>query len=373
MLSSQSAGRRHPTPEHELWTAYQRDRRRIVNSRAFRRLQYKTQVFVNHEGDYYRTRLTHTIEAAQIARTVAQALRLNEDLTEAITLAHDIGHPPFGHAGERALAALMCEHGGFEHNAQALRLVDLLERRYSAHRGLNLSFEVREGLWKRRDSEACRTFGYDAEFDASRGPLLEAQVSDWSDGIAYDHHDLDDALKAGILRLGDLRSLSFWDEAWEAVERAEARAGADADTAERVRRQELIRHLVGAQVRDLVDTTRQRLAEHGIQGLADVRAAREPLVGLSEKALRRKRELQRFLDERVYQHYRVKRQVLKGRRFLSDLFAEFCRHPNLLPEEYQEWVEREGLERGVCDYIAGMTDRYAQREHRKLFAVFEPM
>ena len=373
MPSHASAGRRHAEPEHSLGTAFQRDRKRIINSRAFRRLQYKTQVFVNHEGDYYRTRLTHTIEASQIAGTVARALRLNEDLAEAITLAHDIGHPPFGHAGQRALAGLMKDAGGFEHNAQALRLVDLLERRYTAFRGLNLTFEVREGIWKRRDSETCRAFGYDREFDLKRGALLEAQVSDWSDGIAYDHHDLDDALKSGLIRLEDLHELDLWDEASRAVEERFAAAGSTADKAERVRRQELIRFLVGRQVRDLVTYTLQRLEAEGIETLEDVRAATEPLVGLSEQALTAKHELQAFLDQRVYKHYRVKRQVHKGRRVIEDLFAEYVANPHLLPEEYQEWVEREGVQRGVCDYVAGMTDRYAQREHQKLFALFEPM
>jgi dGTPase len=373
MPSAATSGRRHPEPETELGTAFQRDRKRIINSRAFRRLQYKTQVFVNHEGDYYRTRLTHTIEASQIARTVARALRLNEDLAETITLAHDIGHPPFGHAGERALAALMTEHGGFEHNAQALRLVDLLERRYAAFRGLNLSFEVREGIWKRRQSPTHTALGYQDEFDPSRGALLEALVSDWSDSIAYDHHDLDDALKSGLLRLDDLRELSLWEPASAAVAQAVKAAGPQADTAERVRRQELIRFLVGEQVRDLLKTTRARLEAAGVSSLEDVRAQEAPLVTLSEPVLAQKRELQRFLDRRVYKHYRIQRQVSKGRRFISDLFEAFCASPRLLPVEYQEWVEREGLERGVCDYIAGMTDRYAQREHQQLFSAFEPM
>ncbi len=376
MASRASAGRAHPEPEHELRTAFQRDRERIVRSRAFRRLQYKTQVFVNHEGDYYRTRLTHTLEAAQIARAVACALRLNEDLAEAVTLAHDIGHPPFGHAGERALRALMIDHGGFEHNAQALRLVDLLERRYTRFRGLNLTREVREGIWKRRDSETARALGYEQVFDLREGPLLEFLVSDWADGIAYDHHDLDDALKAGLVRLEDLRGLQVWDEAGAEVEAAMEAVGAGADRAERVRRQEAIRALMGRQVADLIEASRRRLEEEGIRSLEDVRAhaaSARPLVTLSEAALERKRELQAFLHRRVYRDYRVERQVEKGKRLLSALFEEYVAHPNLLPEEYQEWVDRAGVHRGVCDYVSGMTDRYAQREHQKLFAPFEPM
>ncbi len=376
MPSGASVGREHDEPEPELATAFQRDRDRIIRSRAFRRLQYKTQVFVNHEGDYYRTRLTHTIEAAQIARAAARALRLNEDLAEAVTLAHDIGHPPFGHAGERALRDLMRDRGGFEHNAQALRLVDLLERRYAGFRGLNLTQEVREGIWKRRDSETARALGYDRAFDRGVGPLLEFSVSDWADGIAYDHHDLDDALKAGLVRTGELRGLPAWDEAQEDVERAMEAAGERADRAERVRRQEAIRAMLGRQIRDLIATTRARLIEEGIATRADVRAHTDearPLVTLSPAALERKRTLQEFLRERVYRDYRIQRQVEKGKRLLSALFEEYVAHPQLLPDEYREWVERAGLHRGVCDYVSGMTDRYAAREHQQLFAKFEPM
>jgi dGTPase len=371
MTSRASAGRAFPESEHELRSAYQRDRERIIHSRAFRRLVYKTQVFVNHEGDYYRTRLTHTIEVSQIARTVARALRLNEDLAEAIALAHDLGHPPFGHAGERALAELMAEHGGFEHNAQALRTVDLLERRYARFRGLNLTYEVREGVWKRRDTETARALGYGATFDRARGALLEAQVADLADAIAYDHHDLDDALKSGLLRLEDLRGLALWDRALPLVQARLAEEGAD--RSERVLRPEMIRTLVGQQVRDLVTTTRRQLDERGVRTLADVRATTEPLVTLSAEMRQGKQELERFLFQRVYRHHRVMRQMEKARRLLRELWGELVLHPNLLPDEYREWVERVGLQRGVCDYLAGMTDRYAQREHRQLFEPLEPM
>lgn len=370
MPSRASAGRAHPEPEHEVRGVYQRDRERIIHSRAFRRLQYKTQVLVNHEGDYYRTRLTHTIEVAQIARSVARTLRLNEDLAEAIALAHDVGHPPFGHAGERALAALMAEHGGFEHNAQALRTVDLLERRYARFRGLNLSYEVREGIWKRRDTEACRALGYAETFDRARGPLLEAQVADQADAVAYDAHDLDDALKSGLLRLDDVKDLGLWQTCLPEVE---ARLAAGADKSERVLRQEMIRAIVGLQLRDLVAHTRARLEERGIRTLDCVRACAEPLVGLSPGLRQHKAELQRFLFQRVYRHHRVMRQMEKAKRFLQALHREFTANPQLLPDEYQEWVRAAGLERGVCDYVAGMTDRYAQHEFTKLFQPFEPM
>lgn len=370
MPSRASAGRLHDEPEHGLRGVYQRDRERIIHSRAFRRLQYKTQVLVNHEGDYYRTRLTHTIEVAQVARSVARALRLNEDLAEAIALAHDVGHPPFGHAGERALAALMKEHGGFEHNAQALRTVDLLERRYARFRGLNLTFEVREGIWKRRDTDTSRALGYGEVFDRARGPLLEAQVADQADGLAYDAHDLDDALKSGLLRLDDVKDLGLWQSC---LPKVQGRLAEGADKSERVLRQEMIRAIVGLQMRDLVATTRARIEALGIRSLDDVRACQEPIVALSPDVRALKAELQRFLFQRVYRHYRVMRQMEKARRFLQALFEEFVRNPQLLPDEYQEWVRTAGLERGVCDYVAGMTDRYAQHEHEKLFKPFEPM
>jgi dGTPase len=375
MRSGRSAGRAHPLPAHPFRSNFQRDRERVIHSRAFRRLKYKTQVFVATEGDYYRTRLTHTLEAAQIARSVARVLRLNEDLTEAIALAHDLGHPPFGHAGERALAHLTRDHGGFEHNAQALRTVDLLERRYAGHRGLNLSREVREGVWKRRNSEMAKGLGYAAEFDATLGPLLEAQVADAADGIAYDHADLDDALKSGLIRVPDLVGMRCWDEATAEVEEQLVALGDSADRAERVRCQVVVRHLLAKQVDDLVTTTTSRLRAAGIATIDDVRShdPSSPLVTLSPAEAERKDELQAFLKRKVYRHWRVMRHVEKAGRFLGAMFEEFVAHPRLLPPEYQAWVEVAGLQRGVCDYLAGMTDRYAQREYLKLFQPFEPM
>ena len=371
-VPSRAGGERlHEEAEDPLLTPFQRDRQRVVHSRAFRRLQYKTQVFVNQEGDYYRTRLTHTLEVAQLARTVARALRLNEDLTETIALAHDLGHPPYGHAGERTLTALMAEHGGFEHNAQALRIVDLLERRHAAFRGLNLTRQVREGIWKRRDTPTSRHLGYGETFDRQASPFLEAQVADMVDSIAYDHHDLDDALKAGLLHPEDLRGVALWEEACAAADERLAAAGPRADRAERVRRQEILRWLRHEQLRDLLETTRARLAAAGVTSLQDVRRHPQPLVSLSAGMLQRKRALERFLEERVYRHWRVMRAVSKGERLLRRLFQAFLDDPRLLPEEYREWVGEVGLERGVCDYLAGMTDRYAAREHRQLFQVEE--
>jgi dGTPase len=369
VLSRSSKGRRFPEPEHPYRSAFQRDRDRVISCSAFRRLEHKTQVFVATESDYYRTRLTHTIEVSQIARTVARALRLNEDLAEAIALAHDLGHTPFGHAGQDALAELMHEHGGFEHNLQSLRIVDLLERRYAKFRGLNLSYEVREGIWKRRSetNERAQQLG----FDKALAPTLEAQVADAADSLAYDHHDVDDGLKSGMIAEQDLAGIELWQRALAAADERIKAAGEKADGNPRVRRREAIRFLIDLQVTDLVATTRRRLEEEKIATFDDVRRAKKPLVGLSSELDARKHEFQEFLFKRVYRHYRVMRMAEKAKRFLAALFAEYVKHPHELPEEYQEWVAREGVHRGVCDYIAGMTDRYAQREYEKLFHPFE--
>jgi dGTPase len=369
VLSSASRGRRFAEPEHPYRSPFQRDRDRVIASSAFRRLEHKTQVFVATESDYYRTRLTHTIEVSQIARTIARALRLNEDLTEAIALAHDLGHTPFGHAGQDVLSELMHAHGGFEHNLQSLRIVDLLERRYAKFRGLNLSYEVREGIWKRRSDsqEKAEALG----FDKALAPTLEAQVADAADSLAYDHHDVDDGLKSGMIAEADLGNVELWQRALAAADERIAAAGERGDADPRVRRREAIRFLIDLQVTDLVATTRRRLEEEKVHDFAGVRGARKPLVGLSAELDARKHELQEFLFKRVYRHYRVMRMAEKAKRFLAALFDEYVRHPHELPEEYQEWVAREGLHRGVCDYIAGMTDRYAQREYEKLFHPFE--
>jgi dGTPase len=260
-------------------------------------------------------------------------------------------------------------HGGFEHNAQALRTVDLLERRYARFRGLNLTYEVREGIWKRRDTDTSRHLGYDGTFDRSRGPLLEAQVVDQADAIAYDHHDLDDALKSGLLRLDDLKGITLWDEALPVVQRRIDEAGVD--RSDRVLRQEMIRYLVGRLVKNLVLTTRDKLQQAGIRSVDDVRAAQETLVQLSADVREKKAELERFLFQRVYRHHRVLRTMEKGSRFLEALFHEFVARPQLLPDEYQEWVKQVGLQRGVCDYLAGMTDRYVRLEYQRLFEPFE--
>lgn len=362
-----SRGRQHEEPEDGVRNPFHRDRDRIVHSAAFRRLAYKTQVFVNHEGDYYRSRLTHTLEVAQVARTIARALEVHEDLTEAVVLAHDLGHSPFGHAGQEVLNELMKDHGGFEHNRQSLRIVDLLERRYMGYRGLNLSYEVRDSILKHGGERGRRELG----FEAHRHPLIEGQIADLADSIAYDQHDVDDALKAGLIRWQDLDDLALWRRAIEHCERRRSELGARADDDRRVMRREAVRYLIGLQVTDLIASTKGRIAELGIDAPEGVRELERRVVALSPELAREKAEFQRFLHARVYRHHRMARMAGKARRFIVFLFEEFCAHPGQLPPEYRDWVERVGLERGVCDYIAGMTDRYAQREVRQLTKPFE--
>jgi dGTPase len=369
MRSRDSKGRVHaeaPARGDELRGAFQRDRDRIVHSHAFRRLAYKTQVFVNHEGDYYRSRLTHTLEVAQVGRTIARALALNEDLAEAIMLAHDLGHAPYGHAGQDVLQTLMKDHGGFEHNRQSLRIVDTLERRYVNYRGLNLSFETRSCILKHSHHEVRKANG----FELGLRPLLEGQIADLADSIAYDQHDVDDALKAGLISWDDLKDLALWQRALAHCEKRLKDAGPRADSDLRVLRREAVRYLLGLQVADVIDSTRERLLEHKITSPEDPRRLKKNIVALSAEIAEEKQEFQKFLHARVYRHYRMQRMKGKARRILTTLFNEFVSHPGQLPPEYQEWVEREGPHRGVCDYIAGCTDRYAQREYQKLMDPF---
>ncbi len=360
--SGASRGRVHPEEEHAYRTAYQRDRDRIIHCTAFRRLEYKTQVFVNHEGDYYRTRLTHSVEAAQISRTVARALGLNEDLCEAVALSHDMGHTPFGHSGEDALRELMAPHGGFEHNLQALRIVDLLESRYPGFRGLNLTYETRESILQHAKSkERLRIPG----FDLAQAPLLESQVVDIADAIAYDNHDLDDGLKSGILTEAELGSVSLWEEAHAEV--ARRHPGLSAQSA----RAPTIVTLINWEVNDLLKETSRRLEAAGVKGVADVRAAKGLLVGFSPPMAEKRVALQKFLYARFYRHYRVARMAAKARRIVTELFREYVADADQLPPEFQAWAKEVGLERGVADYLAGMTDRYAQQEWQRLFMPFE--
>lgn len=362
MRSAESRGRVHPEQEHPLRTAYQRDRERIIHSTAFRRLEYKTQVFVNHEGDHYRTRLTHTIEVAQIARAIARFLNLNEDLTEAVALAHDLGHTPFGHSGEDALRVLMKDHGGFEHNLHGLRVVDVIERRYPDFPGLNLTWEVRESIAK-------HSTAYDRpivrDFEPELQPLLEAQVVEAADWIAYISHDLDDAFTAHILDESAYGEVEILSEVHDEVRRRSPNA------TPRERRSEVVRAIINLLVTDLCRTTSERIRTLGIASPDDVRHAPGPLVGLSKDLEVKRDALQKYLLDKVYRHYRVARMANKARRFVEELFRAYVEQPLQLPPDYQRWAEQEGLHQAVCDYIAGMTDRYAQDEYLRLFAPFE--
>jgi dGTPase len=358
--SRQTRGRRHPEPEDPFRTVYRRDRDRIVHTTAFRRLEYKTQVFVNHEGDHYRTRLTHTLEVAQIAVSIARILRLNEDLVEVVALAHDLGHPPFGHAGEDVLRELMKEHGGFDHNLQGLRIVDVLEERYSGFPGLNLTWEVRESINKHR--EPYEYAGMQVALDPSRSPLLESQLVDLADEIAYDNHDLDDGLASGILKEEDLSSLELWRRAREAVER-EGRLESPS-----IHRHQIIRHLINDQIVDLVTATAGRLEQHRIRSVADVRACPERLVGFGHQMRRLKAPLKQLLWKQMYHHSRVARMGDQAKRFISELFQLYLKQPEQLPNTTRVRIEHgDDPHRVVCDYIAGMTDRYCLEEYKKLF------
>ena len=359
MHSAGSRGRIFDEPEHPFRMAFQRDRDRIIHSTAFRRLEYKTQVFVNHEGDYYRTRLTHTMEAAQITRTVAKSLRLNADLAEAVALAHDLGHTPFGHAGERVLNHLMGPYGGFEHNAQSLRIVDQLEERYADFHGLNLTWEVREGIVK-------HTPPYDkplaAEFAPGQGPCLEAQLVDYTDEIAYNSHDIDDGIKSGLLSFELLDGVAIWRDAYQHVRDRHPRAN------QRIWRYQAIRLIIDRLVTDLIETLEHRLTSERIRTLDDLRAYGRPLVGHSEVLEAQRMELKRFLMANLYRHYRVVRMAEKAKRIMSDLFQAFLAEPQQLPPHILERQELgDSLPRVIADYIAGMTDRYVLEEHRKLF------
>lgn len=365
MQSRQTRGRQHPETEDAFRTVYRRDRDRIIHSTAFRRLEYKTQVFVNHEGDYYRTRLTHTLEVAQIAGSISRVLRLNEDLVETLALAHDIGHPPFGHAGEDALRALMHDHGGFEHNLQGLRVVDLLEERYPAFPGLNLTWEVRESINKHRTPYDQPGIG--VAFDPNQAPLLESQVVDIADEIAYDNHDLDDGLTSGLLHEEQLHEVVLWRDAKDAV-----LARAPQSLRPELLKYQVIRELINRQITDLLQESSRRLVQHRIGSVDDVRACIERLIGFSPAMQALRQPLKALLWSRLYHHYRVQRMADKATRFLGELFQLYVTKPAQLPNTTRSRIERgEDPYRVVCDYIAGMTDRYCLEEYRKLFDPFE--
>ena len=364
-----SRGRRHPEPKPEYRSEYQRDRDRIVHSTAFRRLVYKTQVFVNHEGDLYRTRLTHSLEVAQIARTVACALALNEVLAEAVCLAHDLGHTPFGHAGQDALNECMREYGGFEHNLQSLRVVDELEEQYADFNGLNLSFECREGILKHCSHKNALELGDVGErFINRQQPGLEAQLANFADEIAYNNHDVDDGIRAGLITIEQLVEVPLFG-GYHAIVR-----GSHPHLAGRRLVYEVLRRMINHLASDLIVSSAARLAQSGVATVEDVRAQPLPLIGFSEATRDMNLDLKAFLRENVYRHYKVQRMTSKARRVLVELFGAFFADPGLMPDEHRASGSRReaadgpsGRARAVADYMAGMTDRYAILEHRRLF------
>lgn len=363
--SASSRGRRHEEVYKDDRPAYERDRDRIIHCAAFRRLEYKTQVFVNHEGDYYRTRLTHSLEVAQIGRGIARRLKLNEDLVETLALSHDLGHTPFGHTGEEALNRLMKPYGGFEHNRQSLRIVEHLEERYPSFNGLNLSWEAREGIIKHSSDYDIPDGSGLEEYCPELRPTLEAQIIDLADEIAYNNHDIDDGLKAGYLSLDDLMGVDIWSDTYAKVKEKYPSLAADRQILQ------TISHLIGFLILDLVEHTKKNIEAAGISCLDDIRNQPGNLVMFSPDTAKRNRELKAFLYKNLYSHYKVERMRIKAERFLRLLFENYLENPTLLPSSYQEKYEICGLERVVCDYIAGMTDRYALDEYKRLFDPYE--
>jgi dGTPase len=365
----QSRGRRHAEPQPAYRSEFQRDRDRIVHSTAFRRLVYKTQVFVNHEGDLYRTRLTHSLEVAQIARAIANALALNEVLSEAICLAHDLGHTPFGHAGQDALNECMMDFGGFEHNLQSLRVVDELEESYADFNGLNLTFECREGILKHCSFNNAVNLGEVGErFLRRQQPSLEAQLANFADEIAYNNHDVDDGIRAGLISVEQLLQVPLFHQYHQEVLLKYPKL------ASRRLVFEILRRVINRLVSDLIGSSAERLGKSGILSISEVRTHQGPLIGFSDAMREMNLGLKAFLREHVYNHYKVRRMTSKARRVVAALFEAFFNDPNLMPEEHQQTAVRfeaslgpAGRARAVADYIAGMTDRYAILEHRRLF------
>lgn len=362
MKSSQSRGRVYSEEAHPYRTAFQRDRDRIIHSTAFRRLEYKTQVFVSHEGDHYRTRLTHTIEVAQISRSIARALKLNEDLSEAIALVHDLGHTPFGHAGEEALNQIMKDHGGFEHNRQTLRVVDLLEEKYPEFPGLNLTYELREGIMKHETS-------YDhplpAEFNPGEKATLECQLVNLADEIAYYCHDLDDGLSSDLLKVDELSQVPLWANLAGELSKKYPHLSADQ------RRHQLVRTLIDFEASDLIGETKSAIDNNNIRSIEDVRKAKENIVNFSEQIKNLNIQLREFLFDKMYRHYRMIRMADKAGRIITQLFNAYLEDSHQLPPSFRERLKQEDKMQLICDYIAGMTDRFALQEYKKLFDPFE--
>lgn len=361
--SKSSRGRYYKEEEHGYRSCYQRDRDRIIYSTAFRRLEYKTQVFVNHEGDYYRTRLTHTLEVSQIAKSIARALGLNEDLVEAISLAHDLGHTPFGHSGEDALHEIMQDHGGFEHNSQGLRVVDYLEERYPEFPGLNLTYEVREGIIKHstpfdRPRPAI-------PFEMKGSPLLEIQAVDIADEIAYDNHDLDDGITSGLIKEEDLHSIGLWRDKDREIKKKYPGIKGE------VRKYQIISSIINSQVTDLISRTEANIKRFRIKRPGDVFNIPERIVVMSKEMQAKREPMREFLKEKLYKHYRVIRMSSKAHRFITSLFEVYLEKTEQLPPTTQARIRKEDKYRVICDYIAGMTDRYALDEYKKFFEPYE--
>ena len=361
--SKATKGRFYKEEEHKYRSCYQRDRDRIIYSTAFRRLEYKTQVFVNHEGDYYRTRLTHTLEVAQIAKSIARALALNEDLVEAISLAHDLGHTPFGHSGEDALHDIMKDHGGFDHNTQGLRVVDLLEERYPDFPGLNLTYEVREGVIKHstpfdRPRPAI-------PFESKGSPILEIQVVDIADEIAYDNHDLDDGITSGLIKEEDLGVLKIWSEKEKEFRKRFPHVKGE------VRKYQIIRSLIDAQVTDVISQAEANMKRFKIRRTEDTFKIPERIVTVSRAMQGLRGPMRAFLTDNLYHHYRVVRMSNKAARFITSLFNVYLDKSEQLPPTTQGRLKKEDEHRVICDYIAGMTDRYALDEYKKFFEPYE--
>ena len=356
--SVDSRGRQHKEKEHPYRTRFQRDRDRVIHSSAFRRLEYKTQVFVYHEGDYYRTRLTHSMEVAQIARSICKSMQLNEDLAESIALSHDLGHPPFGHTGQKILNGLLKNHGGFEHNKQGLRVVRLLEKRYPEFSGLNLTWELQEGISKHStdtDNPIMRVKGYNF-------PSLEAQVVDFADGIAYNAHDLDDGITSELLNLEQVRKLALWRENEKGLDLKYKNLDF------KLKKYQIVRQIINDLISDFRKTTLKNLKASKIQSVDDVRCAKKRMAGFSALMSKKNGELKKFLHKNLYNHRKVKRMEFKSEMCLTGLFNAFTSNSALLPETVERDGDYDSLQRRICDYISGMTDRYAISEYKKLYS-----
>ena len=359
--SGESQGRQHPEEEHQYRTRFQRDRDRIIHTSAFRRLEYKTQVFVYHEGDYYRTRLTHSLEVAQIARSICKSLQLNEDLAETVALSHDLGHPPFGHTGQDVLNRLMKDHGGFEHNKQSLRIVKLLEKRYPEFDGLNLTWDVLEGICKHtKDEENPITSAEGVKY-----PSLEAQIADFADGIAYNAHDLDDGITSNLLDLDQLRKVALWKENEDRFDKKYS--GLDF----KLKKYKVVRSIINELTTDLRDATSKNIEDHKVTSVDEVRRAPIRIATFGKEVAEKNKELKKFLHKNMYSHRKVLRMEFKARLTLDGIFTAYAKMPGLLPEAVLENEAHGTLERRMCDYVSGMTDRYALNEHKKLYSADE--